>query len=414
MKARQESRNSEYVAQAARVARVAVAAMWAGVGIATAGVTARGDTGAAIAGLASPSDTVAKGTDPCRYLAASDVEPYTGSLVAPPFRANDDAVPRRTGDNCVYRGTDGREVLISYLQGGAKQAGTVGRRVPAVMDRSLANGAGGKTGGSETAGPAHAVMGGVGPGPWDNSNWFPSGQLMVYKGDDGFSIDLAAANGGKDGAVDLATKAIARMSKPLVYDGAKAVATAPKAVTRVPACQVLTKETVASIIGPLTSAPVQDPDGNSCTYKVASSDGDVPYAIAFTWTNGYKQMNTLKRGPAMVGGMMAPASGAFNVGAGPAVPAPANGAMPAMPALDPAQQKMFGKFSKGVGLGEMNGSVSRQMKTDSAVAGPWEAAAMVNGQWFVATKHDVAITIILSNADYEKAKALVGAAFQKI
>jgi hypothetical protein len=407
-----EGQGSRYSDVIARSAWVVCAAVWALGGVRTAGA----DTGVAAAGRAvtAPGDTAAKGVDPCRYVAASEVEPYTGTLVAPPFRAADDAIPRRNGDNCVYRGTDGREVLIDYLQGGAKMAGTVGRRVPAVMDRALANGAGGKSGGSETAGPSHAVMGGVGPGPWDNSNWFPSGQLIVYKGDDGFSIDLAAANGGKDGAIDLATKAIARMSKPLVYDGANAVATAPKAVTRVPACQLLTKEAVAAIIGPLTSAPVQDPDGNTCTYKVASSDGEVPYAIAITWTNGYKQMNTLKRGPAMVGGLMAPASGAFDVGAGPAVQAPANGAMPAMPALDPAQQKMFGQFTKGVGVPGMNGAVSRQMKTDSAVAGPWDAAAMVNGQWFVATKHEVAITIILSNADYDKAKALVGAACQRL
>jgi hypothetical protein len=257
-------------------------------------------------------------------------------------------------------------------------------------------------------------MGGVGPGPWDNSNWFPTGALIVYKNDDAFEIDISAANGGKEGAIDLAKKALARMGQPLVYDGAKAVATAPKPVPRVPPCQLIPQAQVAAILGTLVGAPVSDSANSSCTYTVASSDGNIPYPLAITWTNGYKQMNTLKRSPAMVGGLQAPAAGAFDVGAGPATPAPANGAMPAMPALDPAQQKMFNGFTKAVGVGGANGAVSRQMKTDSAIAGPWDAAAMVNGQWLVATKHDVAITIILGNADYDKAKALLAAACQRL
>jgi hypothetical protein len=359
-------------------------------------------------------DSAAKGDDPCRYLAGSDVQPYTGALVAPPFRANDDAIARRTGDNCVYRGTDGREVLVNYSAAGGRMAGTTARRTPAVMDRALANGAGGKSGGSESAGPGAAVMGGVGPGPWDNSNWFPTGTLAVFKGDAAFFIDVSATNGGKDGAIDLAKKALARLGQPLAYDGTKAVATAPKPVAHVAPCQLIPKDKVVAILGPLASSPVSDSAGNSCTYKVASADGEIPYPVGITWTNGYKQLNMLKRSTAMVGGMQAPAAGAFNVGAGPTPQAPAGGAMPAMPALDPASQKIFKGFSKAVGVGEMNGSVSRQMKTDSSLAGPWDAAAMVNGQWLIGTKHDVAITIILGNADYDKAKALLAAACERL
>jgi hypothetical protein len=357
--------------------------------------------------------TAATGEDVCRYLTADDVEPYTGALLTPPYRATDDAVPNRSGDQCLYRGKDGREILFNHSAHGGQMAGTVTRRVPAVMDRLLANGAGGVHGGSSQQGPAAAVMGSAGPGPWDNSNWIPTGTLFAFKGDDFLEVDVSAASGGKPGAIDLATKAIGRLAQPLDYDGAKAVALAPKPVPRVPACQLIPRDKVAGILGSLSGDPQNDSEGTTCTYRVASPDGDISYPVAITWTNGYKQLNTLKRGMAMVSGLMGPAQGAFNVGRGPAVQVPAGG-IPAMPKLDSTQQKLFDGFAKMVGVGAMGGAVKRGLRTDTTLTGPWDSAALINGMWLIASRHDVAITINVGSADYDKAKALLAAACERL
>jgi len=129
-------------------------------------------------------------------------------------------------------------VFVQYSAAGGKMAGTAGRRVPQVMDRAV-GGAAGNQDGTEHQGMGASVMGPAGPGPWDNSNWFPTGTIIVFKGDASFDIDISATSAGKDAAIDLATKAIGRLGHPLDYDGSKAVALAPKPVPKVPACDLI-------------------------------------------------------------------------------------------------------------------------------------------------------------------------------
>jgi hypothetical protein len=326
------------------------------------------------------------GDDPCRYLAASEVEPYTGPLISPPFRASvDDAVPQATGDGCLYRGKDGRGVMVQFSAAGGRAAGDAGRRVTQTADKA------------GPPGRASAVMGPVGPGPWDNSNWFPTGTLIVFKGDASFDIDVSGTSGGKNAAVDLATKAIGRLSHPLDYDGTRAVAFAPKPVPEVPACNLIPRARAQAILGSLVGAPKPDSTGTTCTYTVAGADGQVTYPVAITWRNGYKGYNALKHSMSDVGGLMgAPTS------------------MPAMPALDSSSQKIMGAFSKMVGVPGMGGVAKRGMKTDSSLVGPWDSATLVNGAWLIASRHDVAVMINLGDADYDKAKALLTAACERL
>jgi hypothetical protein len=271
----------------------------------------------------------------------------------------------------------------------------------------------GATQGGESHGMGAAVMGSAGSGPWDNSNWFPTGTLIVFKGDASFDIDMSAANGGKDGAIDLATKAIGRLDQPLDYDGTRAVAFAPKPVPRVPACDLIPHARAEAILGALTTPPKADSANTTCTYTVASADGDVSYPVAITWDNGYKELNTLKRSMSSIAGALGASSKTINVGRGGMQPQ-VHTSMPDMPALNPAQQKMLSAFSKAVGVPGMSGVMKRGMKTDSTLVGPWDGAALVNGMWLVASRHDVAVTINLGDADYDKAKALLAAACEQL
>jgi hypothetical protein len=372
-----------------------------------------GGAGSKATGKGSATGAAIAADDPCRYLVASEVEPYTGPLVAPPFRANaDSATPKRTGDACLYRGNDGRGVFVQYSAAGGKMAGTAGRRVPQVMDRAV-GGAAGNQDGTEHQGMGASVMGPAGPGPWDNSNWFPTGTIIVFKGDASFDIDISATSAGKDAAVDLATKAIGRLGHPLDYDGAKAVALAPKPVPKVPACDLIPRARAEAILGTLSHAPVADDKEAICTYTVASSDGDVKYAVAITWGNGYKQLNMLKHGMSNIMGPMSATQSTLGGGGLGKLPA-AGEATPTVPPLDSGQQKMFGNFAKMVGVPQAAGMGKRGTATDSTLAGPWDSAALVNGDWLIATRHDVAVTIEVGNADYDKAKALVTAACERL
>lgn len=369
------------------------------------------DSSASVAEAGTPE------ADPCRYLTAGDVEPYTGPLVAPPYRAgSNDALPNRAGDACLYRGKDGREVMVQYSAHGAATAGTMARRVPQVMDRLLHGATGAAQQGTDDGGGmASKVMGSVGPGPWDNSNWFPQGQLMVYKGDQMILVDMVAANGGKAGAVDLATKAVARLPQPLDYDGAKAVAAAPVPVKHVPACDLVPRAKAEAILGSLKGDPTPDSTDTQCTYKVATADGDVSYTMGISWTQGYKGLNMLKRGNAMTTGLLATANKTFGGGrTGVGNPDSAQMTAAPMPKLDDKSQKMLNGFTKALGMPGMGAAVSRGLAPDTMLVGPWDSAALVNGSWLLASKDDVGLSMILGTADYDKAKALMAAACEKL
>ena len=281
------------------------------------------------------------------------------------------------------------------------------------MDRLLHNASGQAGSDEQGAGLASAVMGSVGPGPWDNSNWFPQGNLIAYKGDAAIMVDIVGADGGKDGAVDLGTKAVNRLSQPLDYNGAKAVALAPKPVRPVPPCDLVPRDQAERILGHLTADPQPDSDGTACTYQVASADGDVSYKMGIGWTQGYKSLNMMKHNMATVGPLLAGAAKTFNVGRH-GIPGTAPSAMPDMPKLDSGQQKILGAFTKALGMPGMGAAVSRGLKTDTTMVGPWDAAALVNGSWLIASKDDVSLTIILGTADYDKAKALLAAACERL
>jgi hypothetical protein len=90
------------------------------------------------------------------------------------------------------------------------------------------------------------------------------------------------------------------------------------------------------------------------------------------------------------------------------------GGMPAMPKLDEGQQKILSAFTKGIGMPGMGAAAKRGLAPDTTLQGPWDAGALINGSWLVVTKHDVALTMILGTADYDKAKALMAAACERL
>jgi len=346
---------------------------------------------------ASSTDaTVAdRGDDPCVYIAGTEAESYVGPLATPPFRFDEsEGTPSADGQHCMYRGRDGREIMVDAMLGGAKMAVAATAGVPRVVGRMTK-----ATGHGDLQSVTDAMTQKGDAGPWDNAQWMGvTGTLEAVKGDSGLIINVGASNAGEQGAYALAREALPRLEKPLDYDGAHAAALAPKPRTPLAnACDLIPRARVEQAIGRLASEPQRDTLGMSCTYRVAGANGVQEYPLDITWVNGNKQF-AMEKGA---------------VGAAPAAMGmPGGGAMPSLP---PEAQQMLGQISKMSG-GALNApaSLTHARPADTTFVGPWDRAGMVGGSTMIATKNNVMIELLLTSGDYDKAKALLAAACEQL
>lgn len=329
--------------------------------------------------------------DPCALLSANEAEVYVGVLVSPPYRATDDGVASVRGEECMYRGTDGRQVTVNRMRGGG-ETGRILNDVP-----NMVGGALGKAGAGGMESTTHRVMASI-TGPWDQATWIPGGTLMVTKGDAVASIDVSAASGNKDDAIAIAKQVVPRFDHPLGYDGAKAVASAPKPKAHpASACDLIPQAAVEAAVGTLEGAPGAGADSTECDYKVASAQGPRTYKVEYVWQGGQKNYNMLKHGMSTMGSVM-----------GGSIP---TGAMDSMK-MDSNTSKMIGGLMKmvgGGGPGAPGAATQVGFKTDTMLKGPWDNASLLHGTQLIAVKNDVMVGMDLQSADYEKAKALMAA-----
>ena len=178
-------------------------------------------TGSSV-GLAACS--TAQTPDPCALLSASDALPYVGPLTSPPYRTSDGAADAR-GDQCMYRGKDGRQITVAPdFSGGGATAGSSVQNAAGIVGGALNKASG--SGAGDTM--AHRVVKAEIAGPWDKATWIPGGSLFASKGTRSVQIDVSGASGKEADALALAKIIVPRFDHPLSYDGAKAVALAPK------------------------------------------------------------------------------------------------------------------------------------------------------------------------------------------
>jgi len=343
-------------------------------------------------GAAVASATGDATPDPCTMLSANEAEVYVGVLVSPPYRVTDDGVPNESGETCMYRGSDGRQVTINRGAGGA-EAGNILNDVPNAVGGALE-----KAGAGNLAATTHRVMATAPNGPWDHATWIPGGSMTVTKGDVSANIDVSAASGKEDDAVAIARQIVPRFDHPLDYNGAKAVASAPKPKAHPDqACDLIPKAAVEAAIGPLDGEPAQGADATECDYRVASAQGPRTYKVEYVWQGGQKNYNMLKHGMSTLGSVM-----------GGSIP---TGGMDSMK-MDPNMSKMIGglmKMAGGGGPGAPGAATQVGLKTDTTLKGPWDNATLLHGTQLLAVKSDVMVGMDLQTADYEKAKALMAA-----
>jgi len=240
---------------------------------------------------------------------------------------------------------------------------------------------------------AHRVMQQGPSGPWDQATWIPGGSLFASKGDAEVSIDVSGSSGREDEALAVARIVMPRFAHPLDYDGAKAVALAPKPHDHpANACDLVSRAEVEAAIGPLAEPPSSDSPEASCTWRVAAPGGDRAYPVEFTWQGGAKNYRMLTHGMAMVGGLLGTPAGT------------------PLDTLKPPSdlQATIGGLMKMV-TGGSGAPATEGLRTDTTLQGPWDQAALLHGTLLVAVRHDVFVGMSLESADFDKAKALMEA-----
>ena len=283
--------------------------------------------------------------DPCSVLTGAEAQPYVGPLASPPYRSSDGTADLR-GDECTYRGKDGRQLTLRPDWENGELTGKVLQGIPDALGGVLGKGAPGLD--SMT----HMVMKPETGGPWDKATWIPSGGLFATKGSALVQVDVSGASGKESDALAIARIAIPRLAHPLDYDGARAVALAPKPASHpAHACDLVPRPAVEAAIGPLDGGAASETPETECTWRVHTPDGERTYAVQFVWQGGGKSYRMLTHGMAMVGGML----GVPNAGA----------ALDSVK-LPPNMQSMVGGFmkaiagpSEGGGANSATGAVAR-------------------------------------------------------
>lgn len=317
--------------------------------------------------------------DPCTLVTRHEAEVYLGSLIHDPYRTNPATGLRAVadGETCLYRARDGHSIEIRPQWAEGQTTMAMYGNTQDLMNSVL-----------QDEGSQLDTLG----GDWDEMRWI-IGDLFVLKGDTIVEVDVKASNAGAAGAADLARHAVARLQKPLVYNGAAAGRTAPGPLVepRDP-CSVLSRKEVELIVGPLTSSPVSGT--GKCTYPVVPrATGARSIDLLILWSGGFGRMfQEHWAGGQAVAGL--------------------RGRATSLEAGTPGVQKAVDQLNEVLGRRSARDKIKLEADT-AAIVGPWVEARIVSGVTFTAVKKDVYMEIDLRTLPLDQARALVGAAMAK-
>jgi hypothetical protein len=340
----------------------------------------------------------ARAQDPCTLVSAAEARPYVGPLATPPYRASDGTADTG-GDECVYRGRDGRAVTVRPEWSGGQMIGQA-LQLPGKIMGALSKGAPGLDSLTDKVMKHEA-------GPWDQATWIPGGSLFASKGETQVQVDVSGASGKEADALALATIAMSRFAHPLDYDGAKAVAAAPKPRPHPShACDLVPPAAVEAAIGPTDGSPTSDSPETSCTWRVRTAQGERSYPVELVWQGGAKNYQMLVHGMSMVGGLLgAPSTSPLDTMKPP----------PGMQAAIGGLMKMVAGGAEDGGPGSAPGAATKVgFSTDTTLKGPWDHAALLHGTQLIAVRGDAFVGMSLVSADLDKAKALLGAICERL
>ena len=321
--------------------------------------------------------------DPCALLTRAEAEQVLGPLRHDPYRVDPSGTPAPDGAACRYETPIGRHVVMDVTFDGAvlgMRAITLGVQIASPVF------------GNDSVQLASLH------GRWDEVHLIP-GHLMVRKGDAMVDVGYQGSGAGIGGAAKLADQALARVGTPLPYDGGAAARSAPgPLVPERDPCTLVPRPEVEAIIGKLARDPQSATDSSSCIFTLAARRGLGGQTVLLTvqWRDGFAGLEGARYTASLV---------QRQVGGPP----------PGLPAGD----SQFGKFMQQVQGAMRAQGVGTQMgegglKTDTAVAGPWDEAALLSGLEFSAVKQDVMLSVDLRTIPYDQARALIAKAVERL
>lgn len=345
---------------------------------------------ARLAQMASQGASVSAGggEDPCTLVSRAEAERLLGPLRHDPFRVNSggNRVPEPNGTACFYEAANGRRVIMDVEWKDGRMAMKVVGMGGSLSEQVIAT----DTGQADTL-----------EGRWDELRMLPGDNLYARKGDQMVSIDYIGSGIGIAGAAQWVHIALGRFGHQLAYDGAAAGRTAPgPLVTPRDPCTLVDRADVERIIGALAGSPVTGPHQDVCTYTLAQSHGLAGNKVELrvSWKDGFAAIENARHMTDVVASKVAP-PGALTRGSTDS-------------GLGGFMNKVMGAVrSQGFNVqADSNG----RLQSDTAVAGPWDSGALVNGAGFYAVKHDVLLTLDLRGITYAQAKALIAKAVERL
>lgn len=340
------------------------------------------------------------GEDPCTLVSRAEAEQILGPLRHDPWRVGGtsrEAAPN--GDHCYYEARSGRRVIMDVDW----KDGKMEMQVLGMMGRLVEQAIPTDTGQADTL-----------EGRWDELRMLPGDNLYARKGDQLVSIDYNGSGIGLIGAARWVHIALGRFNHPLAYDGAAAGRTAPgQLVPPGDPCGLIPRADFERIAGRLSGDPVVGPHQDKCTYTLAQSRGLAGNKIELVvqWRDGWAALENSRATTNTVVGKVAP-PGSMAQGSNTGAPSRTTPSAGTDSQLGGFMNKLMGLArSQGVGV---QTTESGGLRSDTAVAGPWDAGALVMGLGFYAVKHDAMLSLDLRGIDYDQAKALIAKAMERI
>ena len=233
--------------------------------------------------------------DACRLVSQAEMERFIGPLLEPPYRTKSRR-PNPSGDGCFYRARDYRNVMIEL----DREDGEMGFRMLAgthgAVDQALGIS-------SDSAAPPG--------GTWDKAA-STFGRFIALKGPSSIIVDPVGSRLDLAAQARLARIALARLDKPLAYDGARAASTR-KEVSLTPRnpCSLVTAAEAEALMGKLRAPPHPSEDGTSCLFPLTASFAGTPVdrALQVQWSDGFYSLGEERLATGMAGKTMAKAMG---------------------------------------------------------------------------------------------------------
>ena len=341
--------------------------------------------------------------DPCTLVSRAEAEQILGPMRHDPYRVGGTTrEPAANGGYCFYEARNGRRVIMDVDW----KDGKMGMQVLGMMGRLV-----------EQAIPTDSGQADTLEGRWDELRMLPGNNLYARKGDQLVSIDYNGSGIGLIGAAKWVHTALGHFSRPLAYDGAAAGRTAPgQLVPPGDPCGLIPRADFERIAGALSGDPVVGPHRDKCIYTLAQSRGLAGNTVELQvqWRDGWPALENMRATTNTVVGKVAPpgsmAQGNNTGGLSTGSPGAAGGGADSQ--LGGFMNKLMDVArSQGVGV---QTTAAGGLRSDTAVAGPWDAGSLVMGLGFYAVKHDAMVSLDLRGIDYDQAKALIAKAMERI